>query len=432
MSLIKNIESADPLSDDIIRILISHREEDLFVDYKELFNKDDEKSWLSLTTDCMAFANTFGGYLVFGIRDVSFEYVGISEEEINLLTNTNLIQQKINRHISPPITKLRTRKYSNEKGNIGIIFIPESKGKTHIITKPVSIKYPSGKEKQILFPGMIYIRRSATNNIIDPEDFEFIINKRIDYYRETILNRITKIVEVPIDKEILVFDPNQESIDGQHYIISDSPDAQPIKGLSFTISPKTFNEEVLSWCALAKRDPTSKPSKERLWLIYNKREEINKNKNIIDYIIKFSVQNDIPYFYWLQYLSADEIKQILNKQIYETTSFHKRIKILHVSAFLGKKFYMSQLRQMKDNIERLNIKSKKYQITTPFEWFYPDLITVKRKILDFSSEEDFKSKLKEKLEKLALMFSNKKGSPPDLCEAISLDCFLYASKDKYL
>ena len=178
MGLKKYIESDNPLSIEIIQILISHREEDLFVDYKETFNKDDQKSWLSLTTDCMAFANTLGGYLVFGIRDVSFEYVGISEEEAIILTDTNLILQKINRYISPPITALRTRKYSNKKGAIGVIFIPESKGRTHIITKSVSVKYQSGKEKQILFilndPGKNCHLRFGNENIVFEKDGEII------------------------------------------------------------------------------------------------------------------------------------------------------------------------------------------------------------------------------------------------------------------
>jgi hypothetical protein len=380
----------------------------------------------------MAFANTLGGYLVFGIRDVSFEYIGISEEEAVILTDTNLILQKINRHISPPITALRTREYSNESGAIGVIFIPESKGKTHIITKSASVKYQSGKEKQILFPGMIYIRRSATNNIIDPEDLEFLISKRIDFYKDKILDRIIKVVEVPVEKEILVFDPKQEFSDGQHYIISDSPEAKPIKSVSFTTSPKTFNEEVISWCALAKRDITFKPSKKRLWLIYHRREKILRNRNIAEYMIKFSIQNDIPYFYWLQDLKADEIKQILKNQLRETTLFLKRVKILHVSAFLGKSFYMKQLIKMKEDSEKLNIKSKKYLIKTAHEWFFPNIIETKRKTLNYSSEKDFRLKLIEKLDKIALEFSAKKVSLVDLGVAISLDCFLYARNDKYL
>lgn len=89
------IEADDPLSSDAINFLLGYKEEDIYVDYKETFNKDDEKHWLGITSDAMAFANTLGGFIVFGVRDKDFEVVDIEEAAKAALTDTNQLLQNV-------------------------------------------------------------------------------------------------------------------------------------------------------------------------------------------------------------------------------------------------------------------------------------------------------------------------------------------------
>jgi predicted HTH transcriptional regulator len=58
-------------------LILAHREEDELVDYKEAFLPESAKSWIALASDCAAFANTKGGYLVFGLKDKTWELVGV-------------------------------------------------------------------------------------------------------------------------------------------------------------------------------------------------------------------------------------------------------------------------------------------------------------------------------------------------------------------
>ena len=67
--ILKHLLSYDPLSDDAIQELIDYREEDSSLDYKLELDPDSEREWLEITKDVSAFANTDGGYLVFGIRN---------------------------------------------------------------------------------------------------------------------------------------------------------------------------------------------------------------------------------------------------------------------------------------------------------------------------------------------------------------------------
>ena len=90
------MNSNDPLCAEALDSLLDHKEEDLYVDYKEEFSPKNEKDWLGLTADVMAFANTLGGYIVFGVADETFSLVGIKKEALKYLANTTLVLQKLN------------------------------------------------------------------------------------------------------------------------------------------------------------------------------------------------------------------------------------------------------------------------------------------------------------------------------------------------
>jgi predicted HTH transcriptional regulator len=79
-SIKEAIFSTDPLSNEAIGFLLNYREEDTQIDYKESFHGKEERDWLEITKDIMAFANTNGGFLLFGIKNGTFERIGISSE----------------------------------------------------------------------------------------------------------------------------------------------------------------------------------------------------------------------------------------------------------------------------------------------------------------------------------------------------------------
>ena len=261
------LQSEDPLSEEAIQKLVGHREEDLFVDYKESFDPADEKQWLGLTKDVMAFANTMGGYIVYGIENSKFSIVGLSETATKALVDTNMVMQKVNRHVEPSFTQIRTKKVEIGGDVLVTIFVPESKSRTHIVAKHATVEV-RGKHKDILVPGMIFVRRSATNQIMNANDLNFIIERRIDHFRESLFKKITRVVEAPIAHDVLVFDPQSRSETDKTFTISDGPDAIEVKGMSFTIAPRSDVEELAGWIALAGRDPLFHPRPRRLWHLY--------------------------------------------------------------------------------------------------------------------------------------------------------------------
>lgn len=140
----------EPLSKEVAESLISYDEEDDSLDYKTTLDISSNKEWLELTKDMSAFANTCGGYLVFGVSGQNNDVTGLTREVANILKDSNNIQKKINRNIEPSINTLRSKEFRIENKIVVVVYIPQSKGITHLISKDGVFTYPSGDKKTIL------------------------------------------------------------------------------------------------------------------------------------------------------------------------------------------------------------------------------------------------------------------------------------------
>ena len=129
------LSSEEPLSLQIARFLVTHREEDAQVDYKLTVDPTSEKSWLELTKDVSAFANTFGGYLVIGVRNNDKKVVGVLDDHAAVLEDANNVLQKLNKYLEPSIEYFRTKVFAIDKLKIVVMYIPQSRGRTHLISK---------------------------------------------------------------------------------------------------------------------------------------------------------------------------------------------------------------------------------------------------------------------------------------------------------
>ncbi|MGB7582951.1 MAG: ATP-binding protein [Sedimentisphaerales bacterium] len=419
VSIKTHLNSESPLTADAFDALINHKHEDINVDYKENFNPTDEKDWHSITSDAMAFANVSGGYIVFGVRDGDFCPVGLSESSAKALIDTNMVIQKMNRHVAPPFSMISTKAYTMPSGLVVVVMhIPESKGRTHIFVKEVSYKYPSGKEKLLSYAGMIYVRRSATNQVIQPEDFEFIIERRIKYYKELLHENIAKVVEAPMGHQVLVFDPNATSEAKNTFSISDRADAISVKGMSFTTAPQTDVEEICGWIALSQRHADFQPDEERLWYMYSKRHElILTNVQLIE-ILRFYLLRELPTFFWMRRLTAEEIGVCLLKILRGSKNKRIRKDIVNVAAFLGGGFNSKIRRGFDDEELYRDLRCIQNNPSDAFSF----------KALIDGDEEN----LEQRLTELASQLSQGSRDVLQKLRAKELDCRLYARTDKYI
>lgn len=427
------LTSDDPLSDAALALLLSHKEEDTLVDYKEAFDLANEKEWLGITVDVMAFANTEGGYIVFGVRDVSFDHVGLDEQTSTSLSNTSLVLQKLNRFVAPAFSRVRTKRFLKNERNFVIFYIPEFLGQTHIVVKEGAFFYPSGERKVVLRPGMIFIRHTATNHVVTPEDLDFVIRRRIEHYKSDLLGKIARVVEAPPQHQVLVFDPRSpsEAEDSRSFVISDAPEAIPIAGLSFTVSPKTDEQEISSWIALVQKDPEFVPRGQQLWRLYSKRHELTLSTLQLASMVQFCLVAGVPSFFWLQGLGARPIKDVLADAATKKCSITEKERIVHTAAFLGRGFHGDIIRKLGKVAGRLPTRSRKFPASGPRDFFAPHLIESRRKSEFRGSEVEFRIFLDAELTKLAIDLAEDRGGAIERTIAHAIDCYLYARDDRY-
>jgi hypothetical protein len=310
-SINEAICSVDPLSEKAIDFLLNYREEDTQIDFKESFNVQDEREWLEITKDIMGFANLNGGYILFGVRNGTFEQIGIDCDTNVVLRDSNNILQKINRNLEPPINLLRCKPFIRESKYFVAVFIPSSLGTTHIVSRDGGFKFPSGEAKIVLRKGTIYVRRSGGNHLADARDLDDIINRRIDHFKSSLLDKISRVVESPQENEVFVVSQDQTTETHRKFVIKDAPDSIPVKGMSFTLSPETQEEEIMAWIAISKKEAKAIPSPAIVWKWYRERKRLNLTSEQKLQVAKFCLLNEIPVFFWIKECEAKDIKTTL-------------------------------------------------------------------------------------------------------------------------
>ena len=416
------IKSDDPLSEDIFECLVTFKEETELIDFKIAFENSD-KEWLEITKDLLAFTNTFGGYLVFGVKNATFEIIGLPQDQLTLLVDVNKFIQKINKNIDPPITRIRSKQFKNDDKDLVVIFIPPSYDRTHLITKDASFIQLSGKTQTVLHIGTTYVRRSAANHMMDSRDIDDILNRRIDYFKHSLLEKITKVVEAPKGSEIFVLSEDRSNPEHTRFIIQDAPDAIPVKGMSFTITPETNEQEIAGWIAMTTRDPFAIPHSAITWRWYRERELINLSNEQRLWVARYSLQAMTPAFYWLTDCDAMNISVMLNEALSDNGNINALGDIASTGAFLGNKFHKTLITRMGKKVTLLSPASRTIPHNGPKALFRADNIKSNSK------------NLYEELNKIAQSSKELKSCEPTLTDryrAQALDCHLYAQDNKYV
>lgn len=423
----EHLGAKDPLTRDIAYQLISHDEEDQYLDYKLTVETSSEKEWLGLTKDISAFANTFGGYLVFGVKDEDKSLDGLDQQTVNYLKDADKVMAKINRHLEPEILNLRTKSFRFEQQRIVVLYIPRSTNVTHIIKKDGAHTLQSGDKKVVLRKGTFYVRRVGGNHLGDSRDLDDLVERRIDSFREALLGKVATVVNAPIESQVYLLsrDPNDSS--GQRFVIEDSPDAIGVKGLSFSVAPETQEEEVAAWTVLAKNRPKTVPSLDVVWDWYYRREEMNVSEIYRLALFKFSLLSRVPASYWIKDIENTKIKPVLLDAIRSRPASIPAKPFLQIASFLGKASYKHAVQAFGPYSDRLGSRLQNFPTRKP----YDEHANLSRK-----KSEALPKFRRTKLTELNTIAEEaaKTGKSPGVIkieQAQKIDLFLYARLDNY-
>lgn len=251
-------------------------------------------------------------------------------------------------------------------------------------------------------------------------DESILFDFRINLTNENRITNADIIAGITSNKETKISFNVKKDI--KNAIISNDEDekAIPIK----IITPTTEEQEIASWIALSGKDAEFSifvPNRVRLWHIYSLRSKLRLNKNQYGQLIRYSLHEDIPVFYWFQHLDKNEVKDILRKSLTEITDLLIKLRILKVSAHFGKSFYYEILHHIKFDLSR-HPKASEYPSSGARNYFQYEHIKKGRKGND---ETKYKSILEERLSKL--LQDKISGNPKYEDDIWNLDYYIYGS-----
>lgn len=141
----------------------------------------------------LAFANTDGGFIVFGIEP-SGKWIGLTKAELEQ-TDPAMMVELINGCVLPEVVGLNYTTLQYKKRWFAILHAPPSQSVPHVSTKDVIDVQPTGR-KICLNKGAVYCRYGAKCDLATAAQFARMIEKRTAYVKSEMLRRI-KSVEIP-------------------------------------------------------------------------------------------------------------------------------------------------------------------------------------------------------------------------------------------
>jgi hypothetical protein len=239
-------------------------------------------------------------------------------------------------------------------------------------------------------------------------------------------NRITNadiIAGITSNKETEISFTVKKDIKNAIFSNNEKEKAIPVR----IVTPTTEEQEIASWIALSGNDTEFSiflPGSVRLWDMYFLRSKLKLNKIQCGHLIRYSLHNDIPVFYWFQHLDENEIKDILRKSLAEIRDLMLKLRILKVSAHFDKSFYNEILRPVKRLTDLSHYPNYiKYPSSGAGIFFQYEHIKNRRK--KGNDETKYKSILEEELSKL--LQDKIRDIPRYIDDIWNLDYYIYGS-----
>ena len=399
------LDSADPLSEEAFRLLISHHEEDSLVDYKEAFDSENEKSWVDLAIDVSALSNTHGGFIVFGIQDKTYKRIGLREKSTHELCDIKKVCEKVSRNIRPSFKKLRSKKFELDGASFVVLFVPANVDRTHILEEDIQVNF-GGKHVVLAKKGAIYVRKSGSNQILTADDFEDLLQRRIKRFREKILDGVSRVVKAEPEHDILIVSAESEFEGKSSLKVIDAPDGMRLKGVNFVVDPKNAADKISVWRAAYDIDSRDLPNNNALMEMYASRETVELELDQIRWLILASLINNAPIFYWISIYKGKDIREIF-KEAFKSAPRLNKFYILKAAFFISVGLYEELLRSSEGSSIRGDAKP------------------ISNKVLIFGTDQ---SEDEREIGELNLLSTEltKEFDQQKLYRAQKLDCALYA------
>ena len=157
----------------------------------------------------ISFANTDGGFIVFGI-DPKGRWVGLTESEINDTDPAN-IAEFVNECVSPELAGLNYGLLRKAKRFFPVLHIPPSQLMPHVTTKEFGNKLADGTNVIYIRKHAVYCRFAGKSDLATASQYARIIAQRTEMLRKEML-RVVRKVDLPATGSLVVSRADQKPI----------------------------------------------------------------------------------------------------------------------------------------------------------------------------------------------------------------------------
>jgi hypothetical protein len=173
------------------------------IDFKETFDRHNQRDWCELLKDVVAIGNHGGGAIVIGVRDDGVA-VGVSDDTRVKLDSAEIGDQ-IRRHTGRHDPRCIVRSAVRD-GKAVVVIEVQSTAVPIIFSKNGTYEI-GGKQKSSFVEGKVYFRHNSKSEPGSTEDLERAITREVARHRHEWLGNIRKVVEAPIGSKVSVSAP---------------------------------------------------------------------------------------------------------------------------------------------------------------------------------------------------------------------------------
>ena len=188
---------------------IEHGMESTSVDYKASFDTKASAEWVEIVKDVVAFANSGGGVIIFGLSDdgTPSDFDCHALDTLDPATLTDKIFKYTGQQFSG-FTFMRTTKDSRALFAIAV----NATTVPIVFSKPGTYDIGGGKQKTAFSSGTIYFRHGAKSEPANSDDLRTFIEDRIELMRKTWFEGIVKVVEAPPGSQVEIMPPESSAV----------------------------------------------------------------------------------------------------------------------------------------------------------------------------------------------------------------------------
>jgi len=298
-SLVRELlRTSDPLSDKACKTLLLVRRESRPLDFKELFDPNNNGDWCEIIKDLVAMANTDGGYLIVGARNDGSS----SGTDLQAVASIDqaLVVDKIAKYTDVQPEEVNLRHFAH-KGIERVIFHVGEADAPIVFVRPGTYQVSPRKQKTAFGKGTLYFRHGSKSEPARQADIRRAFEGMLARKRREMLADVRKVIQAPSDHQVLVIPKSMRfttDASAPGVRLTDDPDAPGVRGFVGSGKYTSDSEELAGVVRDLQTDPEAYAAATQLWRFYGHRYDLTDDVEALRCLLISSMYRHCPPYYW--------------------------------------------------------------------------------------------------------------------------------------